>query len=237
VRPGSNKCSNLCFKAIAGGDVTNEKAGASALILGALSFIALMAVHPSHTDGPPLLGALTLGAIVHGAAFATQPILLFGFWQLTQWIGDRALARLGLCFYALAAMLTILAASMSGLVIPQIIAVAHHANGALMPGPVDPNSLQPLANYSVWLNRSFASIHVVYFAVAMLLWSIAWARRGVLSWVVRGVGAVVGVGVVAWAASGTMTLEAQHGALLVTVVQMAWTLLAATAMLISRDTK
>jgi hypothetical protein len=216
--------------------MTNEKAGASALILGALSFVALMAAHPMHAEGPPIIGTLTLGAIVHGAAFATQPILLFGFWQLTQWIGDNALARLGLCFYALAAMLTILAASMSGLIIPQIIAVAHHAPGAMIPGPLDPNSLQPLANYSVWLNRTFASVHFVYFAVAMLLWSIAWARAGLLSWIIRIVGGLVGIGVIAWAASGTMTLEAQHGALLLTVVQMLWTLLAAAAMLSARKT-
>lgn len=214
--------------------MTNEKAGAWALILGALSFVALMAVHPSHAEGPPLVGALTLGAIVHGSAFAMQPILLFGFWQFTQWIGDTALARLGLCFYALAATLTILAASMSGLIIPQIIAVAHHAPGAMIPGPLDPNSLQPLANYSVWLNRSFASVHFVYFAVAMLLWSIAWARAGAFSWIIRIVGGLVGVGVIAWAASGTMTLEAQHGALLLTVVQMLWTLLAAGAMLTAK---
>ena len=214
--------------------MTNEKAGAWALILGALSFVALMAVHPSHADGPPIIGALTLGAIVHGTAFATQPVLLFGFWQLTQWIGDNALARLGLCFCALAAVLTILAASMSGLIIPQIIAVAHHAPGAMIPGPLDPNSLQPLANYSVWLNRSFASVHFVYFAVAMLLWSIAWARAGVFSWIIRIVGGLVGIGVIAWAASGTMTLEAQHGALLLTVVQMLWTLLAAAAMLTAK---
>lgn len=217
--------------------MSNEKAGAWALILGALSFVALMAFHPSHVEGPPIVGSLTLSAIVHGTAFATQPILLFGFWSLTRWIGDRALARVGFCFYALAAILTILAASMSGLIIPQIIAVAHHAAGALMPGPVDPNSLQPLANYSVWLNRTFAAIHVVYFAVAMLMWSIAWSRSGVLGWIVRAVGGVVGLGVIAWAVSGTMTLEAQRGALLVTIVQMLWTLLAAVAMLVSREAK
>jgi len=212
--------------------LTNEKAGAWALILGALSFVALMAVHPSGVSGHPMIGPLSLNSIVHGTAFATQPLLLFGFWQLTQWIGDRALARLGLCFYALAAVLTLLAASMSGLIIPEIIAVAHHTPGALEPGPIDPNSLQPLANYSVWLNRAFATTHVVYFAVAMLLWSIAWPRPGALGWAVRAIGALVGLGVIAWAVSGTMTLEAQHGALLVTVVQMAWTLLAAIAMLV-----
>jgi hypothetical protein len=211
--------------------VTNEKAGAWALILGALSYIALMAVHPSHSDGGAIVGPLTLNAIVHGTALAMNPVLLFGFWQLSDWIGARALARVALCFYALGAVLVVLAGSMSGLVIPEIISVAHHAPGALIPGPVDPHTLQPLANYSVWLNRIFAGVHAVYFAVAMLLWSIAWSRNGALSWIVRSVGVLVGLGIIAWAVSGTMTLEAQHGALLVTVVQMLWTLLAAAAML------
>ena len=40
------------------------------------------------------------------------------------------MAQLGLRFYALAAIFTILAASLSGLVIPQIIAVAHHGRAA-----------------------------------------------------------------------------------------------------------
>lgn len=211
--------------------MTNEKAGAWALILGALSYVGLMAVHPSHSDGGTIVGALSLNAIVHGTALAMNPVLLFGFWQLTDWIGPRALARIALCFYALSAVLVVLAGSMSGLVIPEIISVAHHAPGALIPGPIDPHTLQPLANYSVWLNRIFAGVHVVYFAVAMLLWSITWSQKGVLSWIVRGVGVLVGLGVIAWALSGTMTLEAQHGALLVTVVQMLWTLLAAAAML------
>jgi hypothetical protein len=217
--------------------MSTERAGALSLILGAVAFIALMAVHPSHADMAPVLGNLTLSAIVHGVALTVQPILLFGFWALTRWPGDRWLALIAFCFYALSAILTILAATMSGLILPQIMGAAHHAQGAMMGRAMDPHSLQALANYSVWLNRALAALNFVYFAIAMLLWSLGWSRAGVLGWIVRVAGVLGGGGIIVWAVSGTMTLDAQQGALVLTLVQMGWTLLAASAMLMHRDTQ
>ncbi len=74
-------------------DRANAKAGGWALVLGALSYITLMAVHPIHAGGPSF-GALNLNSIVHGTALVMQPVLLFGFWQLTRSMGDRALPQL-----------------------------------------------------------------------------------------------------------------------------------------------
>lgn len=212
----------------------NAKAGAWALILGALSFIALMAVHPSHAGGT-LIGALSLSAIVHGAALATQPVMLFGFWMLTKHLGERPLAQLALCIYVLAAGMTMLAATLSGLVIPAIIDAGQAgAHGAHVDAETLRRTLQGQANYTVILNRAVASVHVVEFAIAMMLWSIAWPGRTIFLAFTRALGVTVGVGVIAWALSGAMTLEARHGALLVTLVQMAWTLCAAIAMLTAK---
>jgi hypothetical protein len=178
----------------------NAKVGAWALIVGASSYIALMAVHPSHV-GEPVIGALSLSAIVHGAAFVMQPPLLFGFWALTRRMEHRSLAQIAFCFYALAAVLTMMAATMSGLVIPAILDAAHVRASGHGP-PVDAEALrqtlQAQANYTVMLNRSFAAVHFSMFAVAMLLWSIAWPGRSVLILLTRAVGLVAGAGVVAW---------------------------------------
>jgi hypothetical protein len=168
-----------------------------------------------------------------------QPVLLFGFWQLTRSMGDRALAQLALCFYALAAGTVVIAGTLSGIVIPAIMqAGATHGASMPGPGPADAHALQQQlqaqAIYTTWLNRSFAGVHVGEFAVATLLWSIAWPSRTALVIITRIVGIVSGLAVIAWALSGTMTLEAQHGALLVTVVQMAWTLLAAFALMTAK---
>jgi hypothetical protein len=207
----------------------NAKAGAWALILGALSYIALMLAHPTHMGGPAI-GPFSLSAIVHAAALATQPLLLFGFWALTRAMDERPLAQLALCFYALAAALVMLAATLSGLVIPAIIAAGHDGAHGVDPETLR-QTLQGQANYTVILNRSVAAVHVVLFAVAMVLWAIAWPGRAVLTLLARVLGLIAGLGVIAWALSGTMTLEAQHGALLVTFVQMLWTLLAAAALM------
>jgi hypothetical protein len=219
----------------------NVRGGGWALILGALSFIALMVVHPMMAGGGPVIGALSLSGIVHGTAIVMQPVLLWGFWQLTRLMAERPLAQIALCFYALAAALTLMAAAMSGLIIPEILHAAHAPASMPGPAPEDPHvlqqTLQGQAIYTVWLNQAFAFVQVGLFAIAILLWSIAWPGRTPFVILVRSVGVLGGIGVIAWALSGAMTLEAQHGALLVTVVQMAWTLLAATAMLISRDAK
>lgn len=210
----------------------NAKAGAWALIAGALSFIALMAVHPSHAGGT-IIGALSLSAIVHGAALVTQPVLLYGFWQLTRTMQDRPLAEIALCFYALAASLTLIAATLSGVVIPAIIDAGHirAADAAHLDPETLRQTLQAQANYTVMLNRSVAGVHVGLFAVAMVLWSIAWPGRTVLVLIARVLGFVIGAGVLAWALSGTMTLEAGHGALVVTLAQMLWVITAAAALL------
>jgi hypothetical protein len=210
----------------------NAKAGAWALIVGASSYIALMAVHPSHAGGPAI-GALSLNAVVHGAALVMQPVLLYGFWQLTRSMQERPLAEIALCIYALAAALTMLAATLSGVVIAAIIDAGHVRGGH--GAPIDPEALrqtlQAQANYTVILNRSVAGVHVGLFALAMLLWSLVWPSRAALTLIARIVGVIAGAGVIAWALSGMMTLEARHGALLVTLVQMLWTIMAAAALL------
>lgn len=211
----------------------NQKAGAWALILGALSYVLLMVAHPTHASAP-VDGALSLNAMVHGLSLVAQPVLLFGFWVLTRYLGDRPFAQLALCFCASSATATVIAATLSGFVIPDIIAAAHPAPGAHSPGPVDPHTLQPLANLAVWFNRAFAAVHMSLFAIAMLLWSLAWTGKGGMNWAVRIVGFVVAAGVLALAVTDTMTLEAQHGALLLTLAEMLWTLLAAAVLLTAK---
>lgn len=214
--------------------MNREPAGAWALIAAATLYVGLMAVHPTHGGVAPMIGAVTLNNAVHGASFVSQSLMLFGLWRLTRQMGERPLAQLALCFGLFAGMLTIMAATMSGFVIPAIIAVAHGGAGAHAPGPMDPHSLQPLASYTVWLNRAFATIHVGMFATAMALWAIAWPARALLEWIARALGLVLGLGVLALAFSGVLTLEARQGALLVTVAQMLWVLVAASVMLTAK---
>jgi hypothetical protein len=166
------------------------------------------------------------------------PVLAFGYVALTARLGfGRAIPVLGLSFALLGIVFGMLAGTMSGLVIPEIMQAAH-ASQHPGPMPADPEALraqlQASANYTVWLNRSFAQIHYAMFSMAMILWSVAWTARGFAGWAVRGLGLVIGVAILAWQISGTSNLEAGHGALVVTLGQSLWTLMAASLLLSPR---
>jgi len=212
-----------------------DRWGAGALILGSIAYITLMAVHPSHV-GPPVLGHLSLSALVHGAALFINPVLAFGFVTLSLRLGlNRPLPLLSLVFYLFSAIVVMLAGTMSGLVIPEIIDAGDEPPRMLASATADPEArrmlLQTLAAYTVWLNRSFAQVYVALFSVAMVLWSIAWPARAFADWTVRTLGLLLGLGVLAWQLSGHLTMEAQHGALVVTLAHSLWTMLAASLLL------
>jgi len=217
-----------------------DRWGASALILGSIVYITLMAMHPSQV-GAPVIGHLSLNALVHGAALLDSPILAFGFYTLAMRLGlGRPLPLLGLVFYLFAALWMTLAATMSGFIIPEIVEAGRDPPRMFAVATEDPEQrrmlLQALAAYTVWLNRSFAEVYVGLFSVAMVLWSIAWPTRAFSDWIVRVLGFVIGIGMLAWQLAGNLTLEAQHGALLVTLAHSVWTMLAASLLLRPSET-
>lgn len=216
-----------------------DRSGAWALIVGSIVYISLMAVHPSNV-GPPVLGHLSLSALVHGAALFINPVLAFGFTALTLRLGaDRPLPVLALVFYLFSAFIVMLAGTMSGLIIPEILDAGRNPPPMFALATEDSETrrmlLQTLASYTVWLNRAFAQVQVGLFSIALLLWSIAWPARTGADWVVRILGFVLGLGVLAWQLSGRLTMEAQHGALVVTLAHCLWTLTAASLLLRPRD--
>ncbi|MGQ0532370.1 MAG: hypothetical protein ACT4OF_06725 [Caulobacteraceae bacterium] len=216
-----------------------DRAGAIALIVGSIAYITLMAVHPSHA-GPPVIGRLSLSALVHGTALVTAPVFGFGYAALAARLGlTRPLPALGLSFALFGLVFGMAAGTMSGLVIPEIIEASHMGVRGHGGAPVDPEALrqrlQSLANYTVWLNRAFAHVHYAMFSIAMILWSIAWTSRSISGWIVRVLGALVGIAVLAWQLSGTSNLDAQHGALVVTLGQALWTIMAASLLLLPRE--
>ncbi len=202
-----------------------ERAGACALILGAIAYGALMAVHPSHGGGPNIIGTFSLSALVHATALISKPVLVFGFVALTRSQGfERPLPVLALCFYALAALFTMFAGTMSGVMFPKLAEAAH------TPG-ADIAVIQDFARYTTWLNRSYAQVHFDLSSIAILIWSLSWRGAGMLAWGIRIVGAAVGLGVLGWQLSDTINLEARQGALLITLGHSLWAILAAFALL------
>jgi hypothetical protein len=197
--------------------MTFERAGAFALIAGTLAMIVVMAHHPEGIhQGPGAAATLRIALIVHAVAIATTPVLTFGMFAVTRYLGATPVATLALVFYAFGALAVMLAATMSGLVAPRLIeAGADH----------------DLLRLSWSLNQAFATIHVGLFSAALLFYALAWGSKGVMSAVVQIAGFVIGLGVLAWLVSGTLTLNV-HGMGAVVLAQGLWIGLAAVAMLI-----
>lgn len=152
-------------------------------------------------------------------------MLAFGFVALTRFIGfQRPLAVLALTFYAFGTVAVMGAATMSGFVMPQLVEAAH-APGAAQTGVY----YQGLAQLTHWLNQGFAHVHVALMSVALALYALAWPGKGVPAWAMRGLGLVVGVGVLAWQLSDTLVLNV-HGMGAVVIAHGVWTLAAAAAL-------
>jgi hypothetical protein len=199
--------------------MTFERAGAFALIAGTLAMIVVMAHHPEGIhQGPGAAAMLRLALIVHAVAIATTPLLTFGMFAVTRYLGATPAATLALIFYAFGALTVMLAATMSGLVAPRLIeAGANH----------------DLLRLSWSFNQAFATIHVGMFSAAILFYALAWGAKGVMSAVVQIAGFIIGLGVLAWLVSGTLTLNVQ-GMGAVVLAQGLWFVLAGIAMLMER---
>lgn len=196
--------------------MTNERAGAVALITGTLVMMAVMGLHPEGIHaGPGADAKLRLGVIVHALAIATAPVLTFGMYAVTRYLGATPAATFAFVCYVFGALVVVLAASMSGLVAPRLMAAG-----------VD----RDLLRFGWYLNQAFATVHVAMFSAAILFYALAWRAKGVTAAAVQILGFIVGLGVLAWLVSGTLTLNV-HGMGTVVLAQGFWIILAAWAML------
>ncbi|WP_395644975.1 hypothetical protein [Terricaulis sp.] len=204
-----------------------EKAGALALVGGTVAYIGLMAAHPLSPEGGHLFGPIALNGLVHGVAIVAAPVLLFGALALTRFLGaERALPLLGLCFYAIGTVAVMGAASMSGLVMSQLVEAAHTPGAGASGVP-----FQGLANLTHWINQAFAQVYVAMLSIALLLWSVSWPGK---AWIVRGLGVVIALGTLVWQLSGTLVLNI-HGMGAVVLLQALWTFAAAGALWRGRE--
>ncbi len=152
-------------------DLASPRAGAWAIVAGAIASVGLMAAHPASV-GTMQIGPFDINQIVHAIAVLATPLLIYGAFALTVLIG-RPLAGLALSFYAFGCVSIVSAAAMSGFVMTELVGAAH-SPGALRSG-VD---FQSLADLTHWQNQAYAGTFTGLAAIAVLLWSIAWRKRG-----------------------------------------------------------
>lgn len=134
--------------------------GGWCLVANAVMGLVTMALHPTTVADPALVLA------VHALALAGVPVGLYGAWVLARRLGEGGpAAELAFAFYGLAAAATLMAATASGLLAPDVIARAAAAAG-------DTRAAEhAVVHYNHAVNQAFARVFVAASSVAILLWS------------------------------------------------------------------
>jgi hypothetical protein len=203
----------------------DNRLGAVALILGAVSGIITLVFHP--TGGPHHIApaqfekliAVVIG--VHALAITGLPFSFLGAFALSRRLDSpNRLALLALVIYGISLIAIIAAATMSGLVTPPILRqiVAHNAAS---------EQWRVLMEYNHFINQGFAQIGAVGSSLAIVIWSIVMVTRRTFPIAIGIYGFLLGIAIVVALIAGQLNLEV-HGFGLITFTQALWFILAAT---------
>ena len=151
---------------------TNDKA-ALALIIGTLSGLATMMLHPTSREVTASLaggGDGTLNKFAHSLALFAQPLLMAGMLTFTlRFASHRDEAIGAFILFAWASIAILLATATSGFVATDVLASGiNHRIGE--------EAVASALHYTGLLNRAFATIYIAFSALAILVWSSAVLR-------------------------------------------------------------
>jgi hypothetical protein len=208
----------------------DNRNGGIALIIGAISGIITMILHPVSGGGGHVitpaqfekLAALMTG--VHVFAIIGIPFLFLGALALSRHLemGGR-LALIGLVIYSLGLVAVMIAPAMSGLVGTQILrkTVAHGADVA---------QWRLLMEYNFLINQAFAKIFVVASCTAIALWSFLMVKGRALSTGLGVYGLLLAPVIVVAMIAGALSLDA-HGFGLIVFCEAIWLIAAGTLLI------
>ena len=199
--------------------MNDTRLGGLALVLGAVCSFLTLTFHPAgggHRVTPAqfeVLIALVIG--VHAFAISSLPISFLGGLALSRRIDSPfRLGLLGLTIYGFGLIAALGAATMSGLVTPQILRrMVSHEPGA--------DQWQILMTYTHAINQGFAQVHVIAYSLAILVWSLAILKNRNMPVALAVYGLLAAIAVALAIFSGTLNMEL-HGFRITTFVQALW---------------
>jgi hypothetical protein len=175
--------------------------------------LVTMGFHPTGGGQPALALA------VHALAIAAAPVAFYGGWVLTRRLAVAgAPAELALAFYGVSAVATLLAATASGLLAPDLIARAAGLQGEARA------AAGAVMHYNHALNQAFAKVLVAASSVAIGVWSMEIVRTRLMRRASGILGCVVAALVLLALLSGRLTLDV-HGFGAVVLAQAVWLVL------------
>lgn len=206
--------------------MTDNRASGLALIAGSAALIITMALHPTghqltnEMNAPDRFAMIArLSIAVHTLALASMVVLFLGACGLWQRLSPSpCLALAGLVSYGFSMVAGIITGTLNGFVAPRLIQ-------RMLNHPEAKQAWDIALTYSGDLAGALAAVLVVASSVAILLWSIAIVRRGLLARGLGTYGCIVGPLIMIAVLSGHIRLNV-HGFGLVVLLQSVWFVIA-----------
>ena len=174
----------------------NKSSGVS-LIAGTVLMGFTMVLHPAGGSIEHLIKISSVIIISHSLALLSIPIILYGFWGLTQRLkGEFFVSTMAFIIMSFGLIAVMFAAATNGLVLPLFVkrfdASALTAN----------DTAKLFISYNTTLNHAFDFIYISATCISVLLWSVAILRTNLFSKWIGWLGFVLSTMVVILSISG-----------------------------------
>lgn len=197
--------------------MSKDPAAGAMLIGGALLGVVVMALHPTGRGlSEDFALQARLGAIVHGVAIASIPVVFLGLLGLWRRLGGTRLATAGLVAYAWSGVAVLSAAVLSGFVSIPLIGRSRGAEDDAVR-----TLYHALADMSYQMNQGYAKVFFVASCAAVLLFSAAILATRRLAAAAGTAGVVIAALLLVLFGVGHLTMDV-HGFGAMTLAQSLW---------------
>jgi hypothetical protein len=188
--------------------MTDDRKAGIALIVGSLGGMLTMHIHPSGavsiTTSAQLEHLAAASGIAHSLGLVSVLLLFLGACGLARRLGapDR-IAFAALVAYGFACVAVMIAAAVSGFIVPHIM------NHMLRDAPANAHQWQVVASGIFQINQGMAQIFSVGASIAIVLWSGSAFRNGGLSRWAAIFGCVIALVIIVGISLGRLRLDVQ----------------------------
>lgn len=191
--------------------------GGMAMLGAVLATMATMALHPTGHDIMRDPGTMVArNVFVHALGLFAAPLAAYGAFVLARSMaGFGAFSELGFAFHAVSAVGTVMAATLNGLVAPNLLLRVGSLEGTAR------ETMALLLNYNSSVNQAFARVLVVGSSIAILIWSIEILRTRAFPRAAGAFGCIAAVLILLAVVIARIRLDI-HGFGAVVILQSAW---------------
>lgn len=146
----------------------NMKSPGLSLLIGSFLMIVTMVLHPVGGGFDHLLMIVNMGIASHAIALFAIPFVAYGYWGIMMKLQDAVfLSRIGFSFMVFGLIAVMIAATLNGLVLMQLVASYADADQQVIDG------LKSIFRYNHFFNLANDYIFMTAVGVSTLFWSIA----------------------------------------------------------------